>query len=91
MAMNIKDPETERLAAEVAELTGTTKTGAVREALRAFREDLVRKTETPEERLARLHRFLEEEVWSQLPADQLGVPITKEEQEEILGFGPEGV
>lgn len=91
MAMNIKDPDAERLAAEVAELTGTTKTGAVREALRVFREDLVRKTETPEERLARLHRFLEEEVWSQLPADQLGVPITEEEQEEILGFGPEGV
>ena len=34
MALNIKDPETERLAAEVAALTGTTKTGAVRYALR---------------------------------------------------------
>ncbi|MGV9366949.1 type II toxin-antitoxin system VapB family antitoxin [Amycolatopsis sp. NPDC003731] len=31
--MNIKDPETERLAAEVAELTGDTKAGAVRAAL----------------------------------------------------------
>ena len=34
MALNIKDPETERLAAEVAALTGQTKTGAVRYALR---------------------------------------------------------
>jgi antitoxin VapB len=93
MAMNIKDPEAERLAAEVAELTGDTKTGAVREALRLRRDQLVAQSEaeTPEERLERMHRFLEEEVWSQLPADQLGVPITKEEQEDILGFGPEGV
>jgi len=91
MAMNIKDPEAERLAAEVAQLTGDTKTGAVRTALRELRAKLVADKETPEERWERLHRFLEEEVWSQLPADQLGVPITKEEQEEILGFGPEGV
>ena len=34
MALNIKDPETERLAAEVAALTGNTKTGAIRYALR---------------------------------------------------------
>ena len=34
MALNIKDPETERLAGEVAYLTGNTKTGAVRYALR---------------------------------------------------------
>ena len=38
MALNIKDPETERLAAEVAALTGTTKTGAVRYALRQVLE-----------------------------------------------------
>jgi ribonuclease VapC len=34
MAWNIEDTETEKLAAEVAEMTGDTKTGAVREALR---------------------------------------------------------
>ena len=33
VALNIKDPETERLASEVAALTGETKTRAVREAL----------------------------------------------------------
>ncbi|MBB4682941.1 type II toxin-antitoxin system VapB family antitoxin [Amycolatopsis jiangsuensis] len=91
MAMNIKDPEAERLAAEIASLTGDTKTGAVRTALREFRDRLAVHPETTEQRLKRLHRFLEEEVWSQLPPEQLGVPITKEEQEEILGFGPEGV
>jgi hypothetical protein len=30
MALNIEDPEIERLAAEVTALIGTTKTGAVR-------------------------------------------------------------
>jgi len=34
MALNIKDTEMEKLAAEVAEMTGDTETGAVREALR---------------------------------------------------------
>jgi len=34
MALNIRNPETERLAAELARLTGKTKTEAVTEALR---------------------------------------------------------
>lgn len=34
MALNIRNPETERLAREVAELTGETKTDAVTVALR---------------------------------------------------------
>ena len=40
MALNIKDQETEKLAAEVAELTGDSKAGAVREALREQRDRL---------------------------------------------------
>ena len=42
MALNIRNPETERLAAAVAKLTGETKTEAVKRALR--------------ERLSRLRR-----------------------------------
>lgn len=34
MALNIKDPETDRLARDLAELTGTTITHALRTALR---------------------------------------------------------
>ena len=34
MALNIRNPETERLAAELSQLTGETKTQAVTEALR---------------------------------------------------------
>ena len=72
MALNIKDPETERLAAEVAALTGTTKTGAVRYALRQVLEAQSRPS--VRQREERLTRFLEEEIWPLIPPDQLGKP-----------------
>jgi antitoxin VapB len=88
MALNIKDPETERMADEVATLTGTTKTGAVRYALRQVIESLSRPPAGQREEY--LTRFLEEEIWPLIPADQLGKPVTKAEREEILGFGEHG-
>jgi antitoxin VapB len=90
MALNIKDPETERLAAEVAQLAGETKTQAVRVALRE-RRDRFRRRVAPPDRASRLRRFLEEELWPQIPDDVRGKPITRAEREEILGYGPEGV
>jgi len=90
MALNIKDPEAERLAAEVAELAGESKTAAVRNALRE-RRDRLSSRETLEQREARLQRFMEDEIWALIPPDQLGEPITKAEREEILGYGPQGV
>ena len=90
MALNIKDAETEQLAAEIAALTGRTKTGVIRAALREQRDRLVAR-EDVQRRRARLRRFLEEEIWPLVPADHLGRPITRAEQEEILGFGPDGV
>lgn len=88
MALNIKDPETERLAAEVAALTGTTKTGAVRYALRQFLAEHSRPSVTQREE--HLIRFLEEEIWPLIPPNQLGKPVSKAEREEILGFGQDG-
>jgi antitoxin VapB len=35
--------------------------------------------------------FLETEVWPKLPPGVRGVPISQEEQDEILGYGPDGV
>jgi antitoxin VapB len=90
MAMNIKDPEAERLAAEVARRTGQNKTAAVREALRAQLERLSRE-ETTEERADRMLRFLQEEIWPLVSPENRGRRITKEEREEILGYGPGGV
>lgn len=94
MAMNIKDPEAERLAAEVAALTGESKTAAVRNALRERRDKLAAQQakEPMEQRHRRLRRFLEEEIWPLIPESERGKPpMTKAEREEILGIGPDGV
>lgn len=90
MALNIDDPETERLAREVAGMTGETETRAVREALRERRERLEprprRQTKYPT-----MREWMEKEIWSRIPAEELGKPpLTKAEVEEILGIGPEG-
>lgn len=90
MAMNIKDAEAEQLAAEVAALTGESKTAAVRHALRSTRDHLVA-VENAQQRADRFMRFLEEEVWPQTPPELRGERTTKAEREEILGYGPEGV
>lgn len=92
MALNIKDTETEKLAAEIAEMTGDTKTGAVREALREKRGrlkmDLGRGEGKPKRSALEV---LEQEVWPLLPEEALGQsPMSKEDEEELLGFGPEG-
>lgn len=90
MALNIKDPETERLATEVAMLTGETKTRAINVALRERRERLLAARSAPD-RADRLARFLTDEAWPQLPPEMLGRAPTKAEREQILGYGPEGV
>jgi antitoxin VapB len=90
MALNIKDAETERLAAEVASLAGETKTRAVKVALQERKKRLAAEL-SGRRRTDRLRKWLETEVWPNLPADVRGKPITKEEREEILGYGPEGV
>ena len=89
MALNIKDPETVRLADEVAALTGETKTRAVKVALEERRRRLTTRVHRrPGERL---RAFLEGEAWPQVPADVLGVPVSRRQREEILGYGPDGV
>lgn len=90
MALNIKNPEVERLAAEVAELAGESKTEAIRRALAARRELLAHQiVRTGGSRSFR--RFLEEEVWPHVPPHELGRRLSKQEEEETLGYGPEGV
>lgn len=91
MALNIKDQETEKLAAEIAELTGESKTGAVREALRQRRDRLALQRGSKEKRRGDLRRFMETEIWPLIPEEERGKSITKAEREEILGYGPEGV
>jgi antitoxin VapB len=90
MAMNIKDPQTEALAAEVAALANETKTQAVRTALQERKERL-QSRKRRYARAQRIDRFLEDEAWPQIPAAVLGRPVPKAERETILGYGPEGV
>jgi antitoxin VapB len=90
MALTIENPEAERLAAEVAEMAGESQTEAVRKALEERRQRLASQSASPD-RVARLRRFLEEEVWPQIPPDVRGKRLTKAEEEEILGYGPGGV
>jgi antitoxin VapB len=90
MALNIKDPETERLAAEVAALAGESKTGAVRQSLRERKQRLLL-GRSGLGRGDRMVAFLEQGLWRRLPEGVLGRSITKEEEERILGFGLEDV
>lgn len=90
MALNIKDRETEALAAEAALLAGETKTRAVKVALQERIARLRLRTSSGG-RAERVRRFLDEEVWPQVPPEVRGVPISRDEREEILGYGPEGV
>lgn len=90
MALSIKDPVAERLAAEVASLAGESKTEAVRVALRERRERLLL-TAGRGARGESLLRFLQDEVWPLLPPEAGRAPLTKAEREEILGYGADGV
>ena len=90
MALYINDPETERLAREVAELTGESKTGAVRAALRERRARLLI-AQSRGSRRERMLAVLEEQVWPELPDGVRGSTISREEEDAILGFGRDGV
>ena len=90
MALNIKNPEVERLVDEVAKIAGESKTEAVRKALEERRERLAFQV-SPRDRRAEVMRYLEREVWPRVAPELLGRGISKAEQEEILGYGPEGV
>lgn len=89
MALNLKNPDVERLAAEVARLTGESKTEAIRRALEERYRRL--KGATVAARRERLLRFLQSKVWRSIPKKELGRRLTREEEDAILGYGPEGV
>jgi antitoxin VapB len=89
MALNVKNREVEQLAAEVARLTGETKTEAIRQALLERRQRLAYRLAG--DRGARARQFLEEEVWPLVPDHEIGRRLTREEEDDILGFSADGV
>lgn len=84
MAFTLKNPEVERLAEELARLTGETKTEAIRKALLERKERLAR----PERSRSEVIQEFLDEMQDMLPK---GRRPTKEEEEDILGYGPQGV
>jgi antitoxin VapB len=90
MPLNIKNPEVERLIAEIADLTGESKTDAVRKALEERKARLAYRI-SGNNRSTRLRRFLELEVWPNVPGKELGRRLSRRQEEAILGYGTEGV
>jgi len=89
MALNIKNLEVNRLASEVAVLANETKTEAIRRALLERKERLQLRRFQQSKR-ERLEVWLRNEVWPQIPEQVRGRPLSKQEEEEILGLGPDG-
>jgi prevent-host-death family protein len=59
-------------------------------AARRVREPAVVPADRAADRRTRLTRFLEEEIWPSLPRDQAGRPLTRAEEDAILGYGETG-
>jgi antitoxin VapB len=89
MALNLKNEEVERLAADVAAMTSESKTEAIRRALveRKARLSSARISRTRSERAA----SIVEAFRSSAPAEILGRRLSRAEEDAILGFGPGGV
>lgn len=88
MALNIKNREVERLVTELAEITGESKTEAIRRALAERRSRLALHV------AVRTHddlvEVLEREIWSKVPKRLRGKRLTRRAWERIVGYGPEG-
>ena len=87
MALNIKNPEVEHLAREVARLGGTTKTQAIRLALTDRRDRLGVSADSG--RAERLRQFLELRVWPTIQA-KARRRWSKDEEERRLGYSKWG-
>ena len=88
--MNIKNREVEALATEVASLARETKTEAIRKALLERRARIQAQAGSIRGRRG-LRQYLESNVWPLVPEEEIGRVLTRKQEDEILGYGPEGV
>jgi antitoxin VapB len=84
MPLNIKDAETEDLAARLAARLDINKTAAIRCALRA---QLALLEASDHDRLDQALEVLRSEIW---PLTTGSTPITKQDREAILGYNEQG-
>ena len=89
MALNIKNAEVERLASELARITGESKTETIRRALQERSRRL--RGAVAADRRARVLRYLEKSVWSKVPSGEKGRRLTRAEEDRILGYDADGV
>lgn len=89
MGLNIKNLDVERLAAEVALLAHETKTEAIRRALLERRTRLKARAGRPAARV-NLRTYLEKNVWPMIPKTKMGRVLSREQEDQILGYGPAG-
>jgi antitoxin VapB len=88
MALTIKNREVEELATQVAQMARETKTEAVRKALEERKLRLQAYGIAPKRNL---RKYLEEHVWPFIPPEVRGkTPMTRDEEDAIMGYGPEG-
>lgn len=71
MALNIKNQEVERLASEVSEITGETKTEAIRKALQE-RKQRLQLREGKGQPESQLMEILQSKIWSRIPENLKG-------------------
>lgn len=90
MSLNIKNPQVQKLLEEVVQMTGESKTEAVRKALEERSRSLSLKFVNSHGD-KRFYAFLEDEIWPFVPPDLVGTRLTKAEEESILGYGDDGV
>ena len=90
MALNIKNNEVEKLAAEVANLTGETKTEAIGKALLERKNRLAFQVKE-RNRKEKMITFLESEIWPSIPPDMIGKGLSRKEEDRVLGYGREGI
>jgi antitoxin VapB len=86
MTIEIHDDAIDGLLAEIIAITDETPTEALRKAL----EERLARLKRGGRDMSRLLQWLETEVWPNLTPEQRR-PLTKEEREELLGYGPDGV
>jgi antitoxin VapB len=89
MALNIKNPRVEQLAAEVARLAKESKTEAIGRALEERKARLATRV-VRRNRRADFLAFLQRQVWPNVPRKHRR-RLTRKEEDAILGYGPEGV
>jgi len=90
MAINIRNAKLERLADELADISGESRTVTILHALEERRQRIVR-VPARKPRLAQVLEFLEKEIWPNIPKNRRGRCVTRNERERILGYGKSGV